>query len=135
MMFLSVSERPGFKAQQHNGSASLTERLIDQAASSNIQLHSRPFAERTEQDYLSIIELYKRGVDADTERNSGDEALLTMPRLTEEMATDLHKPRYYYSEISYYSQLARDYPKSPHRALTLITTARIFEQYLNDKEE
>src|SRR5439155_23972253 len=119
----------------HNGSASLAERLIDQAASSNIQLHSRPTAERAEQDYLSVIEIYKRGVDADAQYHFGDEALLAMARLTEEMATDRHKPRYYYNEISYYSQLTHDYPKSPHRALALITTARIFEQYLNDKEE
>jgi N-acetylmuramoyl-L-alanine amidase len=135
LMFLSLSIKPGFRVQQNNGASSLARRLFDQATLSNTRLHSRPQTERVEQDYLGIIEQYKRVIDADAERRYGDETLLEMARLCEEISTNLHKPRYCYNAIDYYKQLARDYQQSPHRALALITIAQIFGDRLGDREE
>jgi N-acetylmuramoyl-L-alanine amidase len=135
LMFLSLSIRPGFRVRQQVGVAPLAKKLLDEASLFNTRLHSRPRDVRAEQDYLGLIELYRRGLEADGERLYGDEALLAMARLSEEMAASLRKPRYYYNAIDHYRQLARDYTQSPYRAMALITIAKVFENYLDDREE
>src|SRR3954469_22612268 len=76
VIFFAISIRPGFKVEQHDNTSSLASKLFQQANISNHNLRARAKTDRTEQDYLGIISLYKQALDADVEHRHGDEILL-----------------------------------------------------------
>lgn len=128
MLLLSVSGSPSFEAQQNDDRTSLARKFIKQADIASEKLHSRPRSERREQEYLTIIELYRRAIDVDQEHLCGDEALMAMAELSEEIAYYLRKSRYYYNAVEYYQQITKLYPNSPHQARALIRLAKVLEQ-------
>jgi len=128
VLLLSVSGSPSFEAQQNDDRTSLARKFIKQADIASEKLHSRPRSERREQEYLTIIELYRRAIDVDQEHLCGDEALMAMAELSEEIAYYLRKSRYYYNAVEYYQQITKLYPNSPHQARALIRLAKVLEQ-------
>lgn len=135
LMLLIISIKPGYKVQQHDDTATLAQNLLHQAELSHNNFQARPRAERTEQDYLGIITLYRQSVDADIEHHYSDTAFLAMAQLAEEMALQLQKTRYHYNAIDYYQQMVTNYPQSPNCALALFNRARILEQSLDNRSE
>lgn len=128
VILLSVSGSSSLEAQQNDEQISITRRLIKQAEIASDKLHSRPRSERREQEYLDIIELYRKALDLDQEHIYGDQALMAMAELSEEIASYLRKFRYYYNAVEYYQKLAKIYPSSPHQARALVRLAKVLEQ-------
>lgn len=134
ILFISLSVQPGFRVQQYDDNASVARHLISQANIASGRLRAHPKTERSEPEYLEIMGIYKRAIESDKDHSCGDEALLAMAHLAEDMAEQLKKSRYYYNAIDYYQQLVHNYPVSPHRALAIIQTGQIFEKNLADRE-
>lgn len=126
-LLLTVTSQPSFKVQQNGDRISVAKKLIKQANQANDNLHLRPRSERLESEYLAIISLYRQAVDLDPQHLCSDEALLAMAQLSEEIASYLHKSRYFYNSVEYYRQILRDFPTSPHHAQALVRIAKILE--------
>jgi N-acetylmuramoyl-L-alanine amidase len=133
-MLLSVSGSSSLEAQQNNEPISTARKLLKQANIASDKLHSLPRSERREQEYLRIIELYRQALETDKEGICGDEALMAMAELSEEVASYLRKFRYFYNAVEYYQQLAKSYPASPHQARALVRLAKVLEQPPFDPE-
>ncbi|MBI4854273.1 MAG: N-acetylmuramoyl-L-alanine amidase [Acidobacteria bacterium] len=128
VILLSFSGGSSLEAQQNDELVSVAKKFIKQANIASDKLHLRPRSERKEQEYLAIIELYRQALDADKEHLCGDQALMAMAELSEEIASYLRKFRYYYNAVEYYKQLAKTYPNSPHHARALVRLAKVLEQ-------
>lgn len=126
-LLLTITSQPSSKVQQNDDRVAVAKKFIEKANEVNEKLHSRPRSERLETEYLTIISLYRQAVDLDQQHRYGDEALLSMAQLSEEIASYLHKSRYFYNSVEYYRQILRDYPSSPHQAHALVGIAKILE--------
>ncbi|MBL8151616.1 MAG: tetratricopeptide repeat protein, partial [Blastocatellia bacterium] len=139
VMLFCLTIKPGMNVEQSGRSLKEIEQssqnFLEKASLLNRNLHSNPNFKHSEAEYLEVISTYKKALDRDRVKQNGDEILLAMAKLSEEIAKEFHKPRYYYSAIDYYQQLFYSYPQSRHKTSALVSVAKIYEKDLADTEE
>ncbi|MBX7219152.1 MAG: N-acetylmuramoyl-L-alanine amidase [Blastocatellia bacterium] len=136
LMFLAAPLHYDYHAQPPTTrSLSAAHSMLERAILLKNSIANHPPATRTETDYLDLIGVYQRALRLDEDHSLGDLALLGQAETYRQMGVQFQKQRYFYSAIQSYTDILQQYPVSAHTTRSLVGTAQIYEQDLQDKNE
>src|SRR5215831_21040672 len=98
-------------------------------------LGGRPESQRTRNDYLKVIEAYRKVYYTAPSWNKADAAVLAVAELLDEQGRVLNDPKSYKDAIGQLVFLRREYPGSKIRVEALFTIGEIYRDDLGDNAQ
>jgi N-acetylmuramoyl-L-alanine amidase len=105
--------------------------FFEKAREQNAEFEKIPAERRTEKDYVSLMEAYRRVYFTAPTYGNDTICLMTIGQLSEEAAALFNRPQYYRKAIDSYEFLLKEYPHSQFRFEALLSIARIHDESLD----
>jgi N-acetylmuramoyl-L-alanine amidase len=110
------------------------QQQFDRAESLRAALESQPIANRTEQNYLQVVNAYRRVYYITAHADEVPSALFAVGSLYRAMG-DRFDQKYYQSAVDAYQFLLRDYPTNRYREDALLAVGEIERDGLHDNAQ
>ncbi len=114
---------------------SAARQCFQQASDMERSLQRVPAPRRQSQDYLKVIQLYRKVLNLDPTYGACDDALYRAAGLSRDLALLGGNGKYYNQAIYYLKWLRREYPYSPLRDDALAMIGDIYAENLNDTRQ
>jgi N-acetylmuramoyl-L-alanine amidase len=113
----------------------IAQQQFEQAERLRDALRGKPETARTRRDYQRVVDAYRKVYYIAPTSRRADESALAVGDLLVELGRAFKDNKSFHDAIGQYEFLQREYPGSRHRIEALFTTAQIYREDLNDKQQ